>query len=405
MERRMAALAAAAPPATIGIVAGEASGDALAATLIAAVRARHPGVRFAGVAGPRMQAAGCEAWYPLESLSVRGFVEVVGRLPELVRMRRALASRLLAERVPVFVGVDAPDFNLGLEARLKRSGVRTVHFVSPSVWAWRRERVARIGRSVDRMLALFPFEPPIYADAGVPVTFVGHPLAQKAATPASRRHAREQLRLGLAAPVFALLPGSRASELEMHGELLLETAELLHAARPDARFLVPLATRPTRDRFEAAVHRRGRADLPLTILYGHAGEALRAADVGIVASGTATLEAALARCPHVIFYRVSALTARIVRRKLLLPWVGLPNVLAGRFVVPELLQEHATAGNLAQAALNLFDDTVTRRRVEALFAGFASALRADTGALAADAVTAELARAVRPAGAGPVPCA
>jgi len=405
MERRMAALAAAAPPATIGIVAGEASGDALAATLIAAVRARHPGVRFAGVAGPRMQAAGCEAWYPLESLSVRGFVEVVGRLPELVRMRRALASRLLAERVPVFVGVDAPDFNLGLEARLKRSGVRTVHFVSPSVWAWRRERVARIGRSVDRMLALFPFEPPIYADAGVPVTFVGHPLAQKAATPASRRHAREQLRLGLAAPVFALLPGSRASELEMHGELLLETAELLHAARPDARFLVPLATRPTRDRFEAAVHRRGRADLPLTILYGHAGEALRAADVGIVASGTATLEAALARCPHVIFYRVSALTARIVRRKLLLPWVGLPNVLAGRFVVPELLQEHATAGNLAQAALNLFDDTVTRRRVEALFAGFASALRADTGALAADAVTAELARAVRTAGAGPVPCA
>ncbi len=405
MEERTAALTAVAPPATIGIVAGEASGDALAATLIEAVRARHPGVRFAGVAGPRMQAAGCEAWYPLESLSVRGFVEVVGRLPELVRMRRALAARLLGERIPVFVGVDAPDFNLGLEARLKRRGVRTVHFVSPSVWAWRRERVARIGRSVDRMLALFPFEPPIYADAGVPVTFVGHPLAQKAATPASRRHAREQLRLGLAAPVFALLPGSRASELEMHGELLLETAGLLHAARPDARFLVPLATRPTRDRFEAAMHRRGASELPLTILYGHAGEALRAADVGIVASGTATLEAALARCPHVIFYRVSALTARIVRRKLLLPWVGLPNVLAGRFVVPELLQEHATAGNLAQAALNLFDDTVTRRRIEALFAGFASSLKADTGALAADAVAAELARAGRPAGSGPVPCA
>jgi lipid-A-disaccharide synthase len=389
---------------TIGIVAGEASGDALAATLIEAVRARHPGVRFVGIAGPRMQAAGCEAWFPLESLAVRGFVEVLGRLPELVRMRRALASRLVAERVPVFVGVDAPDFNLGLEARLKRRGVRTVHFVSPSVWAWRRERVARIGCSVDRMLALFPFEPPLYADAGVPVTFVGHPLAQRAATPASRRHAREQLRLGLAAPVFALLPGSRASELEMHGELLLDTAVLLHAARPDARFLVPLATRPTRDRFDAAIHRRGLSDLPLTILYGHASEALRAADVGVVASGTATLEAALARCPHVIFYRLNALTARLVRRKLLLPWVGLPNVLAGRFVVPELLQEHATAGNLAQAALNLFDDTVTRRRVEALFAGFASALSADTGVLAADAVTEELARASRPAGADPVPC-
>ena len=387
----MAAIPAAARPVTIGIVAGEASGDALAATLIEAVRARHPGVRFAGIAGPRMQAAGCEAWYPLETLSVRGFIEVVGRLPELVRMRRALAGRLLADRVPVFVGVDAPDFNLGLEARLKRRGVRTVHFVSPSVWAWRRERVARIGRSVDRMLALFPFEPAIYAEAGVPVTYVGHPLAQQAATPGSRRQARERLRLGLAAPVFALLPGSRESELEMHGELLLDTAALLHAARPDARFLVPLATRPTRDRFEADIHRRGLAGLPLTILYGHAGEALRAADVGIVASGTATLEAALARCPHVIFYRVSALTARIVRRKLLLPWVGLPNVLAGRFAVPELLQEHATAANLAQAALNLFDDTVTRRRVEALFAGFAAALRADTGALAAEVVAAELA--------------
>jgi lipid-A-disaccharide synthase len=389
----MAETTAATRPPTIGVVAGEASGDALAATLIEGVRARRPGVRFVGIAGPRMQAAGCEAWYPLEALSVRGFVEVVGRLPELVAIRRALASRLVAARVPVFVGVDAPDFNLGLEARLKRQGVRTVHFVSPSVWAWRRERVARIGRSVDRMLALFPFEPPIYAGAGVPVTFVGHPMAQHAATASSRRLAREQLRLGLAQPVFALLPGSRASELDMHGDLLLDTAVLLRAARPDACFLVPLSTRPTRDRFEAAIHRRGLADLPLTILYGHASDALRAADVGIVASGTATLEAALARCPHLIFYRVAALSAWIVRRKLLLPWVGLPNVLAGAFVVPEFLQEQATAANLAQAALNLFDDTVTRRRQEALFAGFAGALTADTAALAAEAVGAELARA------------
>jgi lipid-A-disaccharide synthase len=383
----MAETTAATRPPTIGIVAGEASGDALAATLIDGVRARHPGARFVGIAGPRMQAAGCEAWYPLEALSVRGFVEVVGRLPELVAIRRALASRLVAAKVPVFVGVDAPDFNLGLEARLKRRGVRTVHFVSPSVWAWRRERVARIGRSVDRMLALFPFEPPIYAEADVPVTFVGHPMAQHAATASSRRLAREQLRLGLAQPVFALLPGSRASELDMHADLLLDTAVLLRAARPDACFLVPLSTRPTRDWFEAAMHRRGLADLPLTILYGHASDALRAADVGVVASGTATLEAALARCPHVIFYRVNALSAWIVRRKLLLPWV------AGAFVVPEFLQEQATAANLAQAALNLFDDTVTRRRLEALFAGFAGALKADTAALAAEAVGAELARA------------
>jgi lipid-A-disaccharide synthase len=337
-----------------------------------------------------MEAAGCEAWHPLEALSVRGFSEVVSRLPELIAIRRALGRRLIAERVPMFVGVDAPDFNLGLERRLKRAGVRTVHFVSPSVWAWRRERVAKIGRAADRMLVLFPFEPPIYEAAGVPVTFVGHPLAQEAAMFGARREARDQLKLGIAQPVFALLPGSRASELDLHGDLVLQTAAAIHATRPEARFLVPLATRPTRERFEAALYRLGLETLPLTLLYGHATDALRAADVGIVASGTATLEAALAGCPHVIFYRVTALTAHIVRRRLLLPWVGLPNVLAGKFVVPELLQENATVENLAQAAQNLYDDTVTRRRQEALFAGFAQWLHADTGALAAAAVAEEL---------------
>ena len=375
---------------TIGIVAGEASGDALAASLIQAVRSRIPNARFVGVAGPRMEAAGCEAWYPLETLSVRGLVEVVSRLPELVALRRNLARRLVASRVQLFIGVDAPDFNLGLEARLKRAGARTVHFVSPSVWAWRRERVRTIKRSVHRMLALFPFEVPLYEAAGVPVTFVGHPLASGAAAMSSRREAREQMKLGIALPVFALLPGSRASELDMHGDLLLHTADRLHAARPDARFLVPLATRTTRDRFEAAIYRLGLERLPLTLLYGHATDALRAADVALVASGTATLEAALARCPHVIFYRMNPFTEWIVRRRLLLPYIGLPNILAGKFVVPEFLQDNVTVENLAQAAGNLYDDTVTRRRLEALFAGFAASLAVDTGRLAADAVTAEL---------------
>lgn len=379
------------PPAiTIGIVAGEASGDALGATLIRALSLRLPHARFVGIAGPRMEAAGCEIWYPLETLSIRGLVEVLPRLRQLWAIRRALARRFLADRIALFIGVDAPDFNLGLERKLKRAGVRSVHFVSPSVWAWRRGRVHRIGRSVHRMLALFPFEPPIYEAAGVPVTFVGHPLAREAAVLASRREARDQLKLPVAQPVFALLPGSRASELDMHSDLLLHTAAALYAGRPDARFLVPLATRPTRDRFEAAIYRLGLEQLPLTVLYGHATDALRAADVALVASGTATLEAALARCPHVIFYRVHALTARIVRNKLLLPWVGLPNVLAGKFVVPEFLQADATAENLAQAAGNLYDDTVTRRRLEALFAGFAAALNVDTGTLAADAIAAEL---------------
>ena len=384
---------ATATPITIGIVAGEASGDALAATLIHAVRTRHPGVRFAGIAGPRMEAAGCEVWFPLEKLAVRGFVEVIAHLPELFGIRRQLRSRLLDVGVPLFVGVDAPDFNLGLERKLKRAGVRTVHLVSPSVWAWRPERLASIGRSVDRMLTLFPFEPPLYEKAGIPVTYVGHPMAQEAATHTTRRETRELLKIKTATPVFALLPGSRLSEIEMHADLVLETAARLFDARDDARFLVPFVTRATRDAFENAMHRTGHEQLPITLLYGHAEDALRAADVGIVASGTATLEAALARCPHVIFYRVSRLTGYLVMRKLLLPYVGLPNVLAGRFVVPEFLQSDATPRNLAQAALNLFDDTVTRRRLEALFAGFADELKAETGALAASAVTAELAHA------------
>lgn len=375
---------------TIGIVAGEASGDALAAALIRSVRAQNPRLRFVGIAGPQMEAAGCEAWYSVESLAVRGLVEVLRHLPRLFRMRRRLHARLLGARISLFIGVDAPDFNFGLERKLKRRGVRTVHFVSPSVWAWRGERLKKIGRAVNRMLTLFPFEAALYEAEGIPVTFVGHPMAADAATHATRRETRDLLKLKAATPVFALLPGSRLSEIEMHADLVLATAARICEARDDARFLVPFVTRATRDAFEAAMHREGRDQLPITLLYGHAEDALRAADVGIVASGTATLEAALARCPHVIFYRVSALTGRIVGRRLLLPYVGLPNVLAGGFVVPEFLQDDATPENLAQAALNLFDDTVTRRRLEALFAGLAAQLSADTGTLAAKAVLAEL---------------
>lgn len=374
----------------IGIVAGEASGDVLAATLIRAVRARHPGVRFVGIAGPKMQAEGCEAWYPVDKLAVRGFVEVLRHVPELVSIRRELRARLLRARVPLFVGVDAPDFNLGLEAKLRARGVRTVHFVSPAVWAWRPERIASIGRAADRILALFPFEPALYASANVAVSYVGHPLAAQAATPSTRREVRERFRLRAATPVFALLPGSRTSEIKMHAETVLRTAALIHEARPDAQFLVPLVTRTTRELFDEVRHRLDLAALPVTLLYGHADDALRAADVGLVASGTATLEAALARCPHVIFYRVTRLTHWIVRRKLKLPWVGLPNVLAGRFVVAELLQDDATPRNLAQATLNLYDDSATRRRLEALFGAFAEELAADTGELAAEALTIEL---------------
>jgi len=381
---------------TIGIVAGEASGDALGADLIDAVRERLPGVRFAGIAGPRMEAAGCEAWYGISRLGLRGYAEVISELPALVGLRRDVRRRLLAAKAALFIGIDSPDFNLGLEASLKRSGVRTIHYVSPSVWAWRRERIATIARSANTLLTLFPFEPPLYADAGLRVIFVGHPLAKAAASASTRRQVREVLKLDRE-PAFALLPGSRVSELEMHSELLLDVARALHEAQPTARFLVPLVSRETRDHFEATRHRLELHDLPLTILYGHADQALKAADVALVASGTATLEAAMARCPHLVFYRVHALTARIVARKLLLPYVGLPNVLAGRFVVPEFLQTDATVANLTRAALNLHDDALVRRRLEALFAGMARSLTADTATRVADAVQHEL----RAAG---VPC-
>jgi len=375
------------------MVAGEASGDLLAGLLMGGLRARWPALAAAGIGGPRMAAQGFDAWWPSDKLAVHGYVEALRHYREIAGIRDRLAERLLRERPELFIGVDAPDFNLGLERKLKRRGVRTIQFVSPSVWAWRRERLQSIGDSVNRMLVLFPFEPRLYEDAGIPVTYVGHPMAQEAATHATRRETRDLLRIRPAAPVFALLPGSRMSEIEMHAGLVLETAAWLAEGREDVQFLVPFATRATRDAFEEAMHRTGHANLPITLLYGHAEDALRAADVAVVASGTATLEAALARCPHVIFYRVTRLTAWMVARKLLLPYVGLPNVLAGRFVVPELLQTQATPRNLAQAALNLFDDTVTRRRLEALFAGFANELKADTGALAGEAVAHELAQA------------
>jgi lipid-A-disaccharide synthase len=377
-------------PVTIGIVAGEASGDALGAQLMRAVQARMPHVRFAGVGGPRMASAGCELWYPLDKLALRGIVEVLPRVPELVCIRRDIYRRLRLSHAPLFIGIDAPDFNLGLERRLKRHGVRTMHYVSPSVWAWRRERIGAIARAADRLLALFPFEPALYENAKLAVTFVGHPMAAAAATASSRRETRDLLKLESSRPVFALLPGSRMGELEMHSELLLKTAAEIFEAQPEARFVVPLASREAREFFEQVQYRLQFEALPMTLLYGHADHALRAADVGIVASGTATLEAAMSGCPHIIFYRVNPVTASIVKRKLLLPYVGLPNILAGRFVVAEFLQDQASAPNLARAALNLFDDTVTRRRLEALFAGMAKTLAADTATLAADAVATEL---------------
>ena len=358
----------------IAIVAGEASGDMLGAGLIHAIKARWPEADFYGIAGPKMIAEGATTLFPMEKLSVRGYVEVLKSVPSLFAMRRALGSRILRDKPDLFIGIDAPDFNLGLEARLKAGGIRTVHYVSPSIWAWRAERIHAIRRSVDHMLVLFPFEEAIYRKAGIPVTFVGHPLADEMPLEPDKREARVQLRLALNAPVVALLPGSRLNELELHADLIIGTARELQTRRPELRFVVPLATRETRDYFESRLYALDARELPITILFGHARLALHAADVALVASGTATLEAALARCPMVITYKLNPITYRMVRRKALLPYAGLPNILAGEFIVPELLQEHASPANLAQALLNWLDNKGARDALRGRFAAMHESL-------------------------------
>jgi lipid-A-disaccharide synthase len=359
----------------VAIVAGEASGDLLGAALVRAVRERFPGTEFYGIAGPKMLAAGATTLVPMEKLAVRGYVEALRSLPELLRIRADLAARLAADRPDLFIGVDAPDFNLGLETRLKRAGIPTVHYVSPSIWAWRAGRLPAIGRAADRVLALFPFEPPIYEKAGIAATYVGHPLADEMPLAPDRAEARAQLRLPESATAVALLPGSRRGELEAHADLFIDTARRLAERRPGTRFFVPLATRQTRDYFESRLYAREAQGLDLTILFGHARLAFQAADAALVASGTATLEGALARCPMVITYRVPALTYRLMMRKALLPYVGLPNILAGEFIVPELLQEHATPGNLEQAIGNWLDHKAARERLQARYATIHQQLR------------------------------
>jgi len=351
----------------VAIVAGEASGDMLGAALIRALRLRMADLEFEGIAGPKMEAEGARSLYPMEKLAVRGYVEVLKSLREILAIRRGLARRLLARKPDLFIGIDAPDFNLALEARLKAAGVPTVHYVSPSIWAWRPERIRTIGRSVDRMLVMFPFEEPIYREAGIGVDYVGHPLADAMPLVPDRAEARSQLRLPPSAVPVALLPGSRVSELELHADLVIETARRLAAARPELRFFVPLATRETRELFERRLYEREARELPITVLFGHARLALQAAEVALVASGTATLEAALARCPMVVTYRVKPLTHWLVKRKAILPYFSLPNVLSGEFIVPELLQADATPENLAQAMGNWLDNRIAREALRRRF--------------------------------------
>lgn len=371
---------------TIAMVAGEASGDLLGSHLMEAIKQVMPNVRFVGIGGPKMQTAGMEVLYPMEKLAVMGYVEVLRHYREIVGIRRRLREKFIAEPPDLFIGIDAPDFNLDLELALKQRGVPTVHYVSPSIWAWRGERIHKIKRAVSHMLALFPFEQPLYEQAGIPVTYVGHPLADILPVVPNRDAMREQMRIQPNAKVFALLPGSRQSEVRQLARTYIDTAKLILKKLPDAQFLVPLASRETRNIFEEAIWFADAHELPITLLFGHAHDAMIAADGVLVASGTATLEAALLKRPMVITYRMPKISWWLMNRKKYLPYAGLPNIIAGKFIVPELLQADATAENLAQALLNLVANKKAVSELEERFSDMHALLKQNTAHQAAQAI-------------------
>jgi len=373
------------PHARIAIVAGEASGDLLGSLLIDAVHQANLADSFYGIAGSRMQAAGAKSLYPMDALSVRGYVEALGSLGKILAIRRDLRRRLLADPPQLFVGVDAPDFNLALEARLKRAGISTVHFVSPSIWAWRARRIEKLRRATNHVLLVFPFEEALFRQAGIPATYVGHPLAH-ALPERDRDGTRLRLQLPLEPEYVALLPGSRPSELKAHGRLFIEAAKLLYARRPNLRFLVPIVNLPCRQSFEHALAEADAYDLPIRMMFGHAHDALQAADAALIASGTATLEALLLDCPHVITYRMPRLSYWLMRRQALQPWVGLPNILAQRTVVPEILQAAATPEALMQALEALLGNESARHAQTEEFEVQRTRLRRDTPRLIAQAL-------------------
>ena len=370
----------------VGMVAGEASGDQLGAHLIAALKERGRPMTFAGIGGPKMAAQGFDSRFPMDTLSVRGYAEALKHYREIMSIRRRLLKGMLAEPPDLFIGVDSSDFNLGLERRLKDAGVPIVHYVSPAVWAWRGWRVRRVARSASHVLLMFPFEAPLYEKAGIPATYVGHPLADVIPIDPKKAEARAQLKLPPGKLIVALLPGSRRSELHYMAAAFVLAAHRFRQDVPDVHFICPMVTRDTRDMFERAVHENQRTDLPLTLMFGHSHEALAAADLALVASGTATLEAALFKTPMVIAYRQSPISWALMRTMVYLPYVGMPNILAGERLVPELLQDQANPAALAGALLALLRDPSAQRRQVERFYEFHHLLRQNTAEKAADAV-------------------
>ncbi|MGV3346843.1 lipid-A-disaccharide synthase [Enterobacteriaceae bacterium LUAb1] len=372
-------------PLTIALVAGETSGDMLGAGLIRALKTRHPDARFVGVAGPRMQAEGCEVWYEMEELAVMGIVEVLGRLRRLLAIRRDLTVRFTALRPDVFVGIDAPDFNITLEGRLKAHGIRTIHYVSPSIWAWRQKRVFKLGKATDLVLAFLPFEKAFYDRFNVPCRFIGHTMADAMPLHPDKTAARMALGISSDVPCLALLPGSRHAEVRMLSADFLRTALLLRQQYPELEIVVPLVNAKRRTEFEQ-IKAEVAPDLRLHMLDGHAREAMIASDAALLASGTAALECMLAKCPMVVGYRMRPFTFWLAKWLVKTDYVSLPNLLAGRELVKELLQEACQPAALAAALIPLLSDDAERQRLLNIFTELHQQICWNADEQAADAV-------------------
>ena len=369
----------------IAIVAGETSGDMLGAGLIKSLRKRYPDAEFEGIGGPLMQAQGFKTFVPMERLAVMGLVEVLGRLFELLKVRRDLVKHWLANPPDVFIGIDAPDFNLTLEQKLRTAGIKTVHYVSPSVWMWRQKRVFKIAKAVDLMLTLFPFEAKFYEQHQVPVKFVGHHLADKIPLETSPVPARQALGIPVAAPVVCLMPGSRAGEVAKLGDLFLQTARRMLHERPELHFIIPAASTERRDQIQLMLD-SFPGKLPVTVVLGQSHTCMAAADVILLASGTATLEAMLMKRPMVVSYIVAPLTYHILKRMVSQPWISLPNLLAGRELVPELLQHDATPEKLSAALLARLQNNADTQQLHETFLFIHRQLQRNADDEAADAI-------------------
>lgn len=369
------------PRLKVALVAGEASGDILGAGLMQALRAQHPHIEFIGVGGPLMTAQGLTSYFPMERLAIMGLVEVLGRLPELLAKRKRLIATLLEQQPDVFIGIDAPDFNLNIELKLREAGIKTVHYVSPSVWAWRQKRVFKIRKACDLMLTLLPFEAQFYQQHQVPVLFVGHPLADSIAMDNDHLPAREQLGLPATAQVVALLPGSRGAEVAKLGALFVDTARYLLAEKPHLQFVIPAANQARREQLAALLE--PMPNLPIKILDGQSQAALQACDAVLIASGTATLEAMLFKRPMVVAYKLAPASHWLLKKLVKSPYVALPNLLAAEMLVPEFIQDAATPEALGEAVLaQLRDGSLQVQR----FAELHESLRCDASQRAAQGV-------------------